>query len=514
MRAIVLAHEKSLSIGPVSIAPSTRVVTRGGRTEVLEPRVMQVLVALIEAHGEVVSRDDLVEACWNGRIVGDDAIHRVIGRLRRTAQGLGNGVFAIDTITRVGYRLRLLGDSAPQTSEQAKQPIRVSRRSLAIGAGAVGIAAVLGGKSLWESRRAEKTTSRANLALIEQARFAMAQDTREGQNQAIGLFRQIVSNDPKNADAWGFLALTYASTSHYRQSSEADVLRGRAISAARRAQSIDPDNPMAQSGEALARPITGNWSVVGRSLERSAIRRPQTYEVAFSLGKFLAGVGRNREALHYETLLSPSQPIPSNYYNRALLLWSVGQDEDLDNLFSEAARIFPTHYAIWFARFYVWMLSGRPEEALALAADTTDRPTNIDPAEVESVMRVARAIQSRAPQEVELVTREWMTKAHEGAGYAENAVQFMAAMSKIDEAFAVLRAYFFSEGFDCGEIRFTSSQGTYTPRNDRLTAWLFNPAMARLRRDPRFPTIVNRLGLTRYWDASGVRPDYLARSHR
>ncbi|WP_324135929.1 hypothetical protein [Bradyrhizobium sp.] len=338
----------------------------------------------------------------------------------------------------------------------------------------------------------------------------MAQDTREGQNQAIALFRQIVTEDAGDADAWGFLALTYASTSHYRQSSEAEVLQGRAVSAAKRALSIDRDNPIARSGLALARPIVGNWSRVGSALEQSAQQKPHTYEVTFSFGRFLAAVGRNREALHYETLLSPSQPIPSNYYNRAQLLWSVGQEEDLDNLLSEAARVFPTHYAIWFTRFYVPMLSGRPEEALALAADTTQRPTNIDPAEVEAVVRVARAIQSQGVNEVESVAREWMSKAHAGAGYAENAVQFLVALNRIDDAFAVLRAYFFSDGFDCGEIRFSASQGTYTPHNDRLTAWLFNPAMARARADRRFAAIVDRLRLARYWSDARVRPDYLS----
>lgn len=515
MHPIVLAHERRFNIGPLGILPSTRTVCRAERREILEPRVMQVLVALARAGGEVVSRNDLVEACWNGRIVGDDAINRVIGRLRRTAEGLGEDVFTVDTITRVGYRLRLQTDvSIDKPSEplvlEPEQTVGISRRSFVIGAGAASTVAIVGTGWLWNLRHSQPAIPGSTTALMEQARFAMSQDTREGQNQAIGLFRQVASDYPHYADAWGFLALTYAVTSHYRQTSEAEVLRNRAVSAAERAQAIDARNPIAQSGRALAQPIMGNWYPIGAALGQAANHKPQTYEVAFALAKFLAGVGRNSEALHFEFLLSPSQPIPSYYYNRASLLWAVGRDEDLDNDLAEAARIFPTHYAIWFTRFYVLMLSGRPEQALALAADTTNRPTNIDQAEVDSVVHVAHAIQSRAHSEVEAVTSEWMAKAHGGAGYAENAVQFMAAMGKIDEAFNVLRAYFFSEGFDCGEVRFSASQGTYTPRNDRLTAWLFNPAMAPIRRDNRFTEIVSRLGLTRYWKDAGSFPDYLS----
>ena len=90
----------------------------------------------------------------------------------------------------------------------------------------------------------------------------------------------------------------------------------------------------------------------------------------------------------------------------------------------------------------------------------------------------------------------------------ENAAQFMTALGRIDEAFSVLDAYYFAEGFDCGEIRFTASQGTYTPHNDRLTWFLFNPALAPLRADKRFEDLVRRIGLSAYWKESGYPPDY------
>jgi hypothetical protein len=74
----------------------------------------------------------------------------------------------------------------------------------------------------------------------------------------------------------------------------------------------------------------------------------------------------------------------------------------------------------------------------------------------------------------------------------------------------VLRAYYFSEGFDCGEIRFETAIGSFTARNDRQTYFLFNPAIAPLRRDPRFAKLMNDLRFTDYWRASGRNPDYLS----
>jgi hypothetical protein len=58
-------------------------------------------------------------------------------------------------------------------------------------------------------------------------------------------------------------------------------------------------------------------------------------------------------------------------------------------------------------------------------------------------------------------------------------------------------------------VRFSRSQGTYTPRNDRLTTLLFNPVMAEVRRDPRFTALTRRLGLADYWRKAGKLPDYL-----
>jgi TolB-like protein/DNA-binding winged helix-turn-helix (wHTH) protein len=120
----------------MEVRPATRELVFDGRREVLEPRVMAVLVRLARANGEVVTRDDLTEACWEGRVVSDDAINRVISRIRRASDLTGGKDFTLETITKVGYRLvaALAGSAGtmppPATPEaaqapapQAKQPV-------------------------------------------------------------------------------------------------------------------------------------------------------------------------------------------------------------------------------------------------------------------------------------------------------------------------------------------------------------------------------------------------------
>jgi DNA-binding winged helix-turn-helix (wHTH) protein len=104
---IRLAHTANFGLGPMRVRPAAREVEVSGAIERLEPRVMQVLVALYEADGDVVSRDELIARCWAGVIVGEDAINRVMVKLRRLSQLDGGRSFALETVPRVGYRLNL-----------------------------------------------------------------------------------------------------------------------------------------------------------------------------------------------------------------------------------------------------------------------------------------------------------------------------------------------------------------------------------------------------------------------
>ena len=100
---IDLACAADFRIGALLAEPSTLQVQFDETRATLEPRVMQALVALATARGAVVSRDGLVDLCWSGRAVSEDAINRCIAKVRRV--GADSGAFEIETIARVGYRL-------------------------------------------------------------------------------------------------------------------------------------------------------------------------------------------------------------------------------------------------------------------------------------------------------------------------------------------------------------------------------------------------------------------------
>jgi DNA-binding winged helix-turn-helix (wHTH) protein len=97
---IDLPREPDFQLGGLRVRPAVREIAGPAGAETLEPRVMEVLVALARADGEAVSRDALIAACWSGRIVGEDAIQRCVQRLRKVQEV--HGGFAIETKPKIG----------------------------------------------------------------------------------------------------------------------------------------------------------------------------------------------------------------------------------------------------------------------------------------------------------------------------------------------------------------------------------------------------------------------------
>ena len=116
---IRLTLTSAFALEGLQVDPLTRQLAYAdGTRETLEPRVMEVFIALHRAKEAVVSRYDLTMACWGGVVVGEDAIQRVIQRLRKVAAR--SGAFQIETISKVGYRL--VGGESPGQGARGDAP--------------------------------------------------------------------------------------------------------------------------------------------------------------------------------------------------------------------------------------------------------------------------------------------------------------------------------------------------------------------------------------------------------
>lgn len=136
--AIDLETEAPFRVGGATIDAVSREARYPGGDERLQPQTLKVLVALARRRNEVVTRSELVDCCWDSRIVGDDVINRCILLLRQFAERAGG--FSIETVPKSGYRLVEAGSRRAAWLPQWLQPrLVVAAAILLFMAAAIGL---------------------------------------------------------------------------------------------------------------------------------------------------------------------------------------------------------------------------------------------------------------------------------------------------------------------------------------------------------------------------------------
>lgn len=92
-------------IGDWLVHPGINSMERAGEVVHLEPKVMQVLLALANEAGEVVSREQIRSVVWPDVFVGEDVLVRAISELRRAFSDDPREPRTIQTVPKAGYRL-------------------------------------------------------------------------------------------------------------------------------------------------------------------------------------------------------------------------------------------------------------------------------------------------------------------------------------------------------------------------------------------------------------------------
>jgi len=499
---IILAREPAFRLGQVEIHPSTRQMAFDGIGETLEPRVMQVLVVLAQAAGAVVTTDELIQRCWEGRIVGENAIHRVISRVRQTAAKTG-GAFEIETIAKVGYRL--IVDGAPPERPAAGMPRQwlPSRRVLLGGAAAAVAIAAPAGYLLLRRGKAHEPGPSA-LALYRRGQEAQRQSLREQSRQAVAYFRQAVEADSLYAAAWGALALGYHDIIAGAPDAEVARLTEWSRSAARRALALDPENADAQAALALIGPIYRNWAIGEANCRRLLVRYPDHWFLHLQLSRVLAAVGRWREALQSAREVVRVDPfIPIGHVRLALALWATERLQEAETALDGALARWPGHWAIWFIRFEFLLYGGRPAEARAFAVQAEGRPYGMPDGTYPGIMAAARAVETRAPGDIETALGAYLAAVAQSRAHPTSAIALAVALDRTDTAFALLDSYYFQEGPLAPKPR---PRDVTAPRC--ITEVLFRDPNTALYPDSRFGSMLERIGLERYWRTSGTRPDF------
>ncbi len=87
------------------IDPSTCRMVSDRERRTLQAREMEVLLSLVEAAGEVVSKDSLMRDVWGDRAVVDHVLPKTVSGLRRAFGETARDARIIETLPKRGYRL-------------------------------------------------------------------------------------------------------------------------------------------------------------------------------------------------------------------------------------------------------------------------------------------------------------------------------------------------------------------------------------------------------------------------
>jgi eukaryotic-like serine/threonine-protein kinase len=156
--AIPFSEKRFYEFGPYHLDPSGPLLLRSGELVTLPPKTLEILAVLVDQHGTLVSKDDLLGAVWPGTFVEESNLTHHISLLRKALGNVEDGQPYIETIPKRGYRFAGLvreavengqpvSDSLPEAS-----PPKPSRRWLIATALAAGLTVALGvGWRLWHS---------------------------------------------------------------------------------------------------------------------------------------------------------------------------------------------------------------------------------------------------------------------------------------------------------------------------------------------------------------------------
>lgn len=91
--------------GNILFDTTRRMLVVDTRQLYLEPRIFELLLAFLNAEQQQLSRDQLIEQVWQGRVVSESAINRAVSLLRKALLQLDASQPYLETLPKVGYRL-------------------------------------------------------------------------------------------------------------------------------------------------------------------------------------------------------------------------------------------------------------------------------------------------------------------------------------------------------------------------------------------------------------------------
>jgi DNA-binding winged helix-turn-helix (wHTH) protein/tetratricopeptide (TPR) repeat protein len=150
--------------GDFCLDTSERGLFREGKLIALTPKALETLIFLVERHGHIVEKKELMDAMWPGTYVEEGSLARNVSVLRKTLSENQDGQAYIETIPKRGYRFVAEVQLGPETApsrqaapvhppETAKNPRTFPWKLTAVLVSVVAVIVILGSAFLYFRHR-------------------------------------------------------------------------------------------------------------------------------------------------------------------------------------------------------------------------------------------------------------------------------------------------------------------------------------------------------------------------
>jgi len=280
-----------LQIGRWSVDPADGTLRSPSEVVHLEPRVMAVLVFLVERRGRLVTHADLLNGVWRDAHVAPGAMARAISILRRVLGDDARNPTYIETVPKRGYRFVCpdapLEPAAPASADEPTSAHRTRGWPRGLGAAAVLLAVLSVGDGDWPAR---------GLAAPERlAPPTISNRGRTGNENSVAYYTRAVAIEPKSSEAAAGLATAYAFRADYLP--DGQRWTATAIDLATRATTLDPTSSSAFKALGTAYLKAGQHSRAIAAYRRTLELFPGDDRTENNLGVALMETGRIAESL-------------------------------------------------------------------------------------------------------------------------------------------------------------------------------------------------------------------------
>jgi DNA-binding winged helix-turn-helix (wHTH) protein/tetratricopeptide (TPR) repeat protein len=286
------------------LSPSEQILLRGETSIPLAPKTFELLVALVTRHGQLLTRDELMQAIWPDSFVEEINLTVNISLLRKTLGEQPDGRQYIATVPKRGYRFEAVvtehqediqtitippaaktdqaisSDTADNVPSVPSSSSKASAARLLL----VGVAAVLFLGASWivynklirrspslnpsnQVHELAQSTNPQALELYTEGRTSLAKRSAESVQRSIDLFSQAIAIDPNYAAAYTGLADAYILAGSYGNSFLApQTAMPKAKEAAQKALALDDKSAEAHTSLAYIK-LVYDWDWKGAEAE-------------------------------------------------------------------------------------------------------------------------------------------------------------------------------------------------------------------------------------------------------